>query len=79
MITRLSAGITLFLILSLILYATQPQMVFDENGKPRSFGFHEEQSMFSLGVVIPIIAILSYFVATLIEVAIEIVNKSFAS
>ena len=75
MLTRLSIGLGIFIMLSLAVYSAKPDVMFDQKGQPRPFGFRESETIFSIGFVIPFLAIMSFFVATVIEEIMKALRK----
>ena len=58
----------LFYTLSMILVIlTKPREIFESDGSPRSFGIGDEKTLFSLGVLTVVIAVISFYVFTLID------------
>ena len=69
---RLNARIiyaTLFYILLLTLVViSKPSMVFERNGSIKQFGIGNDKTMFSLGIFSAVIAIISFYTFTLIDI-----------
>jgi hypothetical protein len=53
----------------MIILLTKPSVMFKQDGSPKAFGavITEDTSIFAPAFIIPLLAFLSYFVATLIE------------
>ena len=59
---------SLFYTLSMILVVvSKPTGMFDEIGNPRGFGIGNEKTLFSLGVTTVVLAVISFYVFTLID------------
>lgn len=59
----------LFYILLLVLIAvSKPKMVFDDEGNIRPFGVGDEKTIFSFGVIVITLSVLSFYVFCIIDV-----------
>lgn len=59
---------SIFLALLLILIIiTKPRFMFDEEGNLKEFGVKQNQTPFSLGVVVVILSLVSFYTFTLID------------
>ena len=58
----------LFFVLSMALIAVaRPRAIFDTDGRPKPFGVGEGRTVFPLGVVVVVVAVLSLFAFALID------------
>ena len=71
-IPRWIVALILYLLIVLLLFATKPSIMFDKNGKIKEFGIGLSQgkSLFAPAVVLPILAVFCFFIATLVYVVI---------
>ena len=77
-VSRWLFAIVLYLILVLLILATKPAIMFDAQGAPKPFGvgIAEGWSVLALPVVLPALAILSYFLAAFLDLAMGSSRKS---
>lgn len=66
--SRLAYSIIFFLMCVALFWVTKPSFAFDERGRPRPFGFGEDRTLFTVGVVTVAASILTFYVFTLIDV-----------
>jgi hypothetical protein len=68
-VRRWQLAFALYIITVLILVLTKPSVMFRPDGTPKAFGsmITEDTSIFAPAFVIPLLAFVSYFVATMIE------------
>ena len=66
--SRLAYSIIFFLMCVALFWVTKPSFAFDESGRPRPFGFGEDRTLFTVGVVTVAASILTFYVFTLIDV-----------
>mgnify|MGYP003344320466 CR=1 FL=1 len=71
-IPRWIVALVLYLLIILSLFATKPALMFSENGKIKDFGvgLSKGKSIFAPAVSFPILAVLCFFIATIIYVVI---------
>jgi len=50
-----------------VLIVAKPAILFDKEGNIRSYGVHDESTVFSLGVISIALAILCYYLFALID------------
>lgn len=69
---RLIVALLLYIFAVMTIFAVKPSLMFDANGKPKDFGvgLTEGRSVFALGIMLPILAVLSYIVACTIQFAV---------
>ena len=65
--SRVIYSVLFFVLLMILVVLSKPSLVFDTNGAPKPFGIGEDKTMFSLGVLSIVIAILSFYVFCLID------------
>ena len=51
----------------LLIIMSKPLLMFDDEGKPRSFGLGSEKTLFSLGAITVALAVVSFYVFALID------------
>lgn len=64
---RVSYSIAFSFIAVLVLFYIQPPDMFDENGNPRGFGLEEDQTLFTAGTAISLVAGCTLFIFTWID------------
>lgn len=66
---RLLFAIILYIIIVVTLIFTKPAIMFNSNGEIKKWGLERDEntSTFSLMVVLPVIAIMCYYVAACVE------------
>lgn len=67
MFLRKIITIILFIAILLLIYMLKPSLMFNNDGTIKNFGYNEEESMITIFVVIPIIALLCYIVVLSFE------------
>jgi hypothetical protein len=69
---RLIVALIIYAIFILIIFATRPPLMFHADGRPKDFGvgLTEGRSVFALGFMLPLLAIVSYIVACTVTFAI---------
>ena len=72
MSSRIYISILFFTIILLTLFLFKPSLMFDASGSLKKFDYenHSVNSLFSLEIIIPFIAILCYFITLLLELII---------
>jgi hypothetical protein len=66
--TRLIYAIVFFVLLISLISTMKPTLMFNREGKVRSFGIGDEKTMFSFGVTTVVLAILSFYFFCVIDV-----------
>ena len=66
MFVRVISSILLFSFFILIIFLFKPSLMFDANGNLKKFDIHD--SIITIEIAIPIIAILSYFITLLFSI-----------
>ena len=68
----MDSSISIIFTIILSLFATKPALMFSENGKIKDFGvgLSKGKSIFAPAVSFPILAVLCFFIATIIYVVI---------
>jgi hypothetical protein len=65
--SRLVYTILFYLLIIIALFITKPKLLFDDNNQIKSFGFRDNETLYSIGVISTILAILSYYIFTIID------------
>lgn len=65
--TRIIYSVLFYVLLIVLIIIAKPSMMFDDHGNLKMFGIGEEKTMFSLGVLTVVLAILSFYVFCLID------------
>ena len=65
--TRIIYSILFYILLIILIIIAKPSLMFDEDGHLKTFGIGEEKTMFSLGVLTVILALLSFYIFCLID------------
>ena len=68
-IPRWLFALTLYILIIYLLITLQPSLMFDSYGKPKEFGIgsNEGKSVFAPAFVFPVLAILCYFISSIIQ------------
>jgi len=66
MFSRVFISVLLFSVFVLLIFLFKPSLMFDANGNLKKFDIHD--SMITIEIAVPIIAILSYFIALLFSI-----------
>jgi hypothetical protein len=66
--SRLAYSILFFLMCVALFWVTKPSFAFDDDGRPRPFGFGDDRTLFTVGVVTVATSIMTFYVFTLIDV-----------
>jgi hypothetical protein len=68
-IPRWLFALTLYVLIIYLIIRLQPALMFDTYGKPKDFGigFKDGKSVFAPVVIFPVIAILCYFISSIIQ------------
>jgi hypothetical protein len=68
MFSRKIITVLLFITILLLIYIIQPYFIFNKDGTYKNFGYNDkEQSLITVFVVIPIIAIISFIIVLSLE------------
>ena len=65
--TRLIYSLVFYLLIVALLIVSKPEFMFDVNRKAKPFGLGSEKTIFSFGVIISTISILSYYIFATID------------
>lgn len=68
-IPRWLFALTLYVLIIYLIITLQPSIMFDSYGKPKQFGIgtNEGKSVLAPAFIFPIIAIICYFIASMIQ------------
>lgn len=66
--TRLLYATMFFVLLVLLVYTSKPGLVFEADGSPKTFGIGDDKTMFSFGVFVVVLAVLSFYFFCVIDV-----------
>lgn len=64
---RLIYSIVFYLLVMAVVLLSKPAMMFDEKGEVRSYGVGNSNTVFSLGVMSIVMAILCYYLFAMID------------
>jgi len=64
---RIIYSVLFFILLSTLLVLMKPSFMFDQNRNIKPFGIGEEKTMFSFGVCVVVVAILSFYIFCIID------------
>ena len=69
-VQRWHIALVLYLILVLVLLALRPSVMFDANGNPKSFGLANDETTSTMApaFVFPILAILVFYAAAILDI-----------
>jgi hypothetical protein len=66
--SRVVYSLMFFLLLMVLIVVSKPSMIFNREGSLKQFGIGEEKTMFSLGVLTVVLAILSFYTFCIIDI-----------
>jgi hypothetical protein len=66
--TRLLYACVFFILLILLIDTSKPSLIFANDGAPKSFGIGDDKTMFSFGVFVVVLAIVSFYFFCVIDV-----------
>ena len=68
-IPRWLFALTLYVLVLYLIITLQPSLMFDSYGKPKEFGIgiNEGKSVFAPSLIFPILAIVCYYIASIIQ------------
>lgn len=66
--SRVMYSVLFFVLLILLLFISKPSVMFDEHGNFKPFGIGSEKTLFSFGVFTVVLAIVSFYVFTLLDI-----------
>lgn len=71
-IPRWIVALVLYLLIVLLLFATKPSLMFAQDGRMKEFGvgLSKGKSLFAPALMLPILAVVCFFIATIIYVVI---------
>jgi len=56
-----------YLLIVTFLFVSKPSLVFDQDGEIKPFGIGTQKTLFSFGVLVIVIALLSFYVFAMID------------
>lgn len=65
--SRVVYSVLFYLLLIILLNLAKPSMIYDQDGKPKEFGIGDDKTMFSLGVLTVVLAILCFYTFCIID------------
>ena len=65
--SRIIYSILLYVLIMSLIYVVKPKIIFNDNGSIKSYGIQKNQTMYSLGVVSVILAIVSFYFFCVID------------
>lgn len=65
--SRVIYSVLFYLLLMILIYVSKPPILFDEKGNVKIFGVGDDKTMFSLGVLTVVIAVLSFYIFCIID------------
>lgn len=66
--SRVLYSVIFFILLLVLLFISKPSVMFDENGDIKQFGMGTEKTLFSFGIFTAVLAIISFYVFTLLDI-----------
>lgn len=66
--SRVIYSILFFSLLLVLLFISKPSVMFDEDGSLKDFGIGTDKTMFSFGVFTVVLAIISFYIFTLLDI-----------
>lgn len=71
-------GVLLFVLLMVLLMVARPRSVFDEDGRPHRFGTGPDHTMFPLGAITVVLAIISIYSFAFLDIVTTVYSLSTA-
>jgi hypothetical protein len=69
--SRVIYSVLFYLLLMILIYVSKPSVLFDEKGNVRIFGIGDDKTMFSLGVLTVVIAVVSFYIFCIIDLVFQ--------
>lgn len=66
--SRVIYSLLFYVLLMILVFVSKPAIMFDKNGHIKPFGIGDDKTMFSLGVITSVIAILSFYTFCIIDI-----------
>lgn len=66
--SRVLYSVIFFILLLVLLFISKPSVMFDESGDIKQFGMGTEKTLFSFGIFTAVLAIISFYVFTLLDI-----------
>lgn len=70
--SRFKVALCLYVVLVTLVFVTRPALMFDNQGRPKRWGaqISEHVSIFAPAFALPLLGLLSYYIATALELAV---------
>ena len=65
--TRILYSIFVYLLIMLLIFVKKPKLMYDDNNQIKSFGTGKNETIYSLGVVSLVIAVIVFYIFCLID------------
>lgn len=65
--SRIFYAIFLYVLLMTLIFLKKPTLLFDEQGEIKSFGLKKEETVYSVGVLTVVLAIVSFYLFCVID------------
>jgi|TARA_B110000259_G_C13728720_1_gene287601 hypothetical protein len=69
--SRIFYAIFLYILILTLVFLKKPKMLFDDNGEIKQFGVHAGQTIYSIGVLSGVLAIVSFYIFCIIDMIFE--------
>jgi hypothetical protein len=66
--TRIIYSLFFYFLIVILIIVSKPSVLFEPDGNIKPFGVGEEKTIFSLGVLIVVLALLCFYIVTLIDI-----------
>ena len=66
--SRVIYSVLFFVLIMILAIVSKPSIMFNEDGQIKPFGLGEEKTMFSVGVVTSVVAILCFYTFCIIDI-----------
>lgn len=66
--SRVIYSLLFYVLLMVLVFVSKPSIMFEKNGDIKAFGIGDDKTMFSLGVITSVIAILSFYTFCVIDI-----------
>ena len=61
-------SVLFYVLLVVLIILVKPSWLFHEDGQVRSFGLGQQQTVFSLGVLVAALAIVAYYIFAIVDI-----------
>lgn len=66
--SRVIYSLLFYVLLMILVFVSKPSIMFDKTGSIKQFGIGDDKTMFSLGVITSVVAIISFYTFCVIDI-----------